>query len=241
MWTVNKLGVKNLSMAAAASDTQEHGLGETVIGEHPYWGSAKFVYGRYMAAISRLGVAVLDPTYNTGEARYRIGWNPVPNTANTGKCVGIAMANGSGGQFGWFMVEGVVPAQSSASVAADTACGVTAAGQIGAISNGKQILRARVIRAATTTVTTTGHTAIVGTTRIQVKDTTGFFPGVFLSGTGIASGCTVTDVSPDSKVLTISAATTAAMAGTLTATYNDGTTFFNVLQLNNAFVQGQVS
>lgn len=240
-WTVNKLGVLGLSLFAAADTTQMHNLGEEVQGVNPYWGGATFVYGRGMSSIDKFAPCVCTPTYNSGEDRYRVGWDKIPNTANTGKMFGVAMQALSGGEYGWFMIVGQTPVLSSASVAADTAVGITGAGTLGAIGNGKQILNARCIRAATTTVTKTGHTGAVGSTRLTVANSSGLFPGVFLSGTGIASGCTVANVEPKDRVITLSAALTAAPAGTLTATYNDSSVFYNVLTMNRPFVQGQVA
>src|SRR6185437_15241750 len=80
----------------------------------------------------------------------------VPNTANLGMPVAFSLNSvptSTSVQYSWFVVEGQTLAASGASVAAAAAIGITAAGRLGAVANGKQILGARVEAPATTTVT----------------------------------------------------------------------------------------
>jgi hypothetical protein len=116
-----------------------------------------------------------------------------------------------------------------------------AAGQLGANSAGKQIVNARVVAPATTTVVKANSVANSGSNRLQVTNSDGWFIGAYLSGTGIAAGTTITDISPDGTQVTLSAATTAAVNGSVTATYNNATIFYNVLHINRPFAQGAIT
>jgi glycerol uptake facilitator-like aquaporin len=64
---------------------------------------------------------------------------------------------------------------------------------------------------------------------------------LILSGTGIAAGTTITDIDPSGTQVTLSAVTTAAVNGTVTATYNNGTIFYNVAHINNPIAQGAIT
>ena len=102
------------------------------------------------------------------------------------------------------------------------------------------MLNARSILAATTTSAKTNCTANSGSTQLIVPNADGWFCGVYLSGTGIAALTVVTDIAPDGRTVTLSVATTAAVTGTVTATYNNATVFYNVAHLNRPFAQGQI-
>lgn len=224
------------------------GLPDTVSRQQPgfiiqavdnYWGAGEFVYVRATATI-RMGATVsLLPVVASGA--YRFDATEVANTANLGRMVGIAMTPMTVGQFGWICVFGVVPALSNASVAADSAIGIVAAGQLGANSAGKQILNARVAAAATTTVAKANSVANSGSTLLRVTNSDGWFIGAYLSGTGIAALTVVTDIDPLGTQVTLSVATTAAVNGTVTATYNNATIFYNVVHVNRPFAQGAIT
>lgn len=204
----------------------------------PYWGGGEFIYCKANGAIRQFGLVVLTQTIASGQVVYNA--TEVPNTANLGRTLGVAMVAASSGQFFWVCVGGVVPVNCSASVAADTTFGIAAAGQGGANGAGKQILNARVVIAATQTVAKVGF-ANSGSTRLQVPSSDGWFAGLFLSGTGIAAATTITDIDPSGTVVTLNNATTAAVNGTVTGTYNNATIFYNVAHINRPFAQGAIT
>lgn len=205
----------------------------------PYWGGGEFIYVKANGAIRQFGLVVITQTFASGQVVYNA--TEVPNTANLGRTLGVAMVSASSGQFFWVCVGGVVPVNCSAAVAADTTFGIAAAGQGGANAAGKQILNARVVVASTNTVAKTGCTANNGSNRLLIPNSDGWFAGAYLSGTGIAAATTVTDIDPSGTIVTLSANTTAAVNGTVTATYNNGTVFYNVAHINRPFAQGAIT
>jgi len=212
--------------------------GMMVLAENAYWGAGEFLYVRATASIRQFGLVRVTPTFQTNAWRYDA--TEVGNTANLGDMVAVAMTAATAGQFFWVCIGGIVPVNCNASVAADTTFGIAAAGQGGANSAGKQILNARIIAPATTTVAKAG-VANSGSTQLTVPSDDGWFIGAYLSGTGIAASTLIVDISPDGKVVTLNNATTAAVNGTVTATYNNGTVFYNVAHLNRPFAQGAIT
>lgn len=204
----------------------------------PYWGGGEFIYCKANGSIRQFGLVVITQTFASGQVVYNA--TEVPNTANLGRTLGIAMVVASSGQFLWVCVGGVMPVNCNASVAADTTFGIAAAGQGGANGAGKQVLNARIVVAASQTVAKTG-VANASSNRLQVASADGWFAGVYLSGTGIAAGTTVTDIDPSGTQVTLSANTTALVNGTVTGTYNNGTVFYNVAHVNRPFAQGAIT
>lgn len=204
----------------------------------PYWGGAEMIYVRANGIIRMGGLVVITPAVSGGA--YQFNATEVPNTANLGRSLYVAMTPMTVGQFGWVCQSGVVPVNSNASVAADTTFGIAAAGQGGANGAGKQVLGGRVAVAATATVAKQG-VAANGSTRLQVSGDAGWFIGAFLSGTGIAALTVITDIDPSGTQVTLSVATTAAVNGTVTATYNNATIFYNVAHINRPFAQGAIT
>jgi hypothetical protein len=206
-----------------------------------WWGGGEFIYAKYGGTIRQFGVCIITPTWDSTLNIWDFVATEAPNTANLGKGLAIAQFAGSSGSYGWFQLSGVTPVNSSAAVAADTAFGIAAAGQAGAIANGKQILNARVIAASTTTVVKTGAFGNNGDSFFTVPNTDGWFPGIYLSGTGIGTNAVVNSVDPSSRVVTVSVANSAAVTGSITGTYNNGTVYYNIAQLNRPFAQGQIT
>lgn len=206
-----------------------------------WWGAAEFIYARAAGAIRAFGLCVVTPVFDSTLGSYRYDVTEVPNTANLGRMLAVAPCALSSGQYTWFQISGLTPVNCSASVAADTTFGIAAAGQGGANGAGKQVLNARIAAAATTTVVKAGCTAPLGSNTLQVPNSDGWFVGAYLSGTGIAAGTTVSSIDPSGRFVTLSAATTAAVAGTVTATYNNATVFYNVAHLNRPFAQGAIT
>jgi len=225
----------------AVNTVAAHQPGLIVPGTSNWWGPGEFIYARANGSIRAFGLCVITPTFDSTNNRWNYDVTEVPNTANLGRMLCVSMAVMSSGDFGWFQISGVTPVNCQAAVAADTAFGIAAAGQGGANSAGKQVLNGRVIGASTTTVAKANATAANASRLLQVPNSSGWFVGVYLSGTGIAAGTTVTSIDPSGRFVTLSADTTAAVNGTVTATYNNATVHFNVAHLNRPFAQGAIT
>lgn len=207
-----------------------------------WWGAGgEFMYVRAGANIRQFGVCVVTPAFSSALGRWEYVATEVPNTANLGRPLGVAQSSAVSGQYIWLMLSGITPVNCSASVAADTTFGIAAVGQGGANSAGRQILNARVVAAGSTTVAKANCTAPSASTVLSVPNAEGWFPGIFLSGTGIAAGTTASRIDVNNKTVVLSAATTAAVNGVVTGTYNNGTIFYNVAHLNRSFAQGAIT
>lgn len=215
--------------------------GLILLADDLYWGSVEAMWVKADGSIRQFGLCVVNPTFNSSLGQWEYLVTEVPNTANLGRTLGVALRNMTAGQYGWLIISGVTPVNCSANVAADTTFGITAAGQAGANSAGKQILNARVRAPGTTTVAKANSTAPSGSTTLTVPNADGWFPGIYLSGTGIAAGTTATAIDVNNRTVTLSAATTAAVNGTVTGTYNNGTIHYNVAHLNRPFAQGAIT
>ena len=235
-----KLGTVPVGNFFIPDSTQRHKLGEIIAVADPYWGGQEVIYLAIPTSTAlKVGHAVVWDNTNNIVA--------LPNTANLGMPVAFALnavaSDASNVQYGWFLVSGRFPAYSNASVAAAAAIGVVAAGQLGAVANGKQILNARVAAAATTTVAKTNTNTQSGSTLLRCSSagTDGWFVGVALTGTGIAASTVITAIDPDNRTVTMNNAATATGSVTVTGTYNDGTAYWNVLTADRPFAQGQTS
>ena len=205
----------------------------------PFRGGGEVIRLRVPAnttAIPTGGAAIWTPNFD-----YAI----LPNTTLLGQSVAFAVnavpLNAGFDQYAWFYIGGVVPCYSNASVAANTAIGIAAAGQLGANAASKQILNARVSAAATTTVVKANCSTVSGSPTLRVPNTDGWFIGVYLSGTGIAAGATVTAIDSSGTLVTMSANATATGGASVTATYNNSTNFWNVCQINRPMAQGPIT
>lgn len=223
-------GAQQINFVYDVDTTQRHPTGLIVGAIDSYWGPGEFMYLRANGSIRQGGCCVITPVISSNAARYDA--TEVPNTANLSRMVAFAMSDMSSGEFGWFCVGGLVPANSTASVAADTQIGIVAAGQLGAFATGKGLLGTRNALPATTTVVKAGCTGVNGQNTINIPNAEGWFRGIYVSGTGIAAGATVTGVSPDGRTATLSANNTAAVTGNVTGTYNNATVFYNVVHIN---------
>lgn len=236
----NQIGAPPVNNFYDADTTQRYPLGYQMSGIDPYWGPAEFIYGKAGGAIRQYGLVICAPVFNSTTGVWDEVFSEVPNTANLGRSLYVSQGALADGEFGWFMRSGLCPVNCNASVAANTTFGIAAAGQGGANAAGKQILGGRVIAAATTTVVRAG-TAANGSKILVVKDASGWFPGVYLSGTGVAAGATVESIGPDNRTVVMSAASTAAIDGNVTATYNNATIFYNVAHLDRPIAQGAIT
>ena len=233
------VGNQQIALFGLPDTTRRHRSGLIIQAVDPYWGGAELIYCYAAGTIRQGGLVTFLPTVQSDHIRWEAV--EVGNTANLGSPLGVAMTSATVGQYIWVMVSGVIPVNCSASVAANTTFGIAAAGQGGANSAGKQILNARILAAASTTVAKAGCVANSGSNRLQVPSADGWFIGAYLSGTGIAAATTVTDIDPSGTQVTLSANTTAAVNGTVTATYNNATIYYNVAFIDRPFAQGAIT
>lgn len=234
------IGYPSIKAELASYTTEVYPAGSLLQLDEVYWGVGEFLFVRANGAIAQYGLVELRSAFDSTLKRWINEAVPLANTANLGVSVGVAPLAIADDGFGWIKIAGVIPVSCGASVAANTAWGVTAAGQGGAVANGKQILGSRVIAAATTTVAKTNCSSESGSYELTVPDTDGWFVGAYLSGTGVGSSAKVSKILSKHKVI-MDVVTTAAIAGTVTATYNNATIYYNVVQLNRSFAQGQVT
>lgn len=206
-----------------------------------YWGPGEFIYAKANGNIRNFGVCVFTPTFNTSTKSWDLNATEAPNTANLGRMLGISMRSMTAATWGWFQIGGITPVNCSASVAADTAFGIAAAGQAGANSAGKQILNSRVVAAGATTSAKANCTGTSGSFTIQVPDSDGWFVGAYLSGTGVGVAAIISAIDPSGRFVTVTVANSAQINGTVTATYNNATIFYNVAHLNRPFAQGAIT
>lgn len=237
-----RIGVQPLTSFYSVDTTEQMPSGAIVAGDDSWWGGGgEFMYVKAGGTITQFALVTILPTFSSALNRWEFVATEVPNTANLGRSVGVAMIAATSGQFIWAQIAGVTPVKAGASVAADTSFGITAAGTTGAVAAGKQILNARVVGAATTTVAKSNCVSPSGSTVLSVPNADGWFPGIYLSGTGIAAATLISSVDISGKKVVLNNATTAAVNGTVTGTYNNATIFYNVAVLNRPFAQGAIT
>ncbi len=225
--------------------------GVIVPGFDNYWGGVEFQYCYFSVATSPWTPVTLTPTLINGRYAFQAG--AVANTANQSRPLAVAIAQQPAATWGYAAVTGLVPVLSTASVAANSSLGITGAGTLGASSAGKEIENAVSILPATTTVVKNNATTLANSPIIQFTGNNtidGLFIGCALSGTNIPANAVVQSLDPDGRRVTMSTgpgvggATLAATASggvAITATYNDGTNYYNVAQINRPFCQGRIT
>lgn len=238
---MSKAGVIGLGAFTVADAAAREVLGTVVEGTSPYWGSGEFMYCRFGGTVLRNQACVVLPVFDSTINAYRYDATAAPNTANLAKMCAISQSDGVAGQFGWFMISGITPVSGTASVAADVSVGLVAAGQLGAVAAGKQVLNARCVRAGSSTFTKNNCVGAQGATLLKVPDSDGLFLGCYLTGTGITAGTRVETIDPGMKSITVSAAFTAPQAGTVTFSLNNATIYNNIIHLNRSFYQGAIT
>jgi hypothetical protein len=215
---------------------QRHVLGTRVTAVDPYWGLGTFMYVKSNDAILKGSLVMWDESFNGAL---------LPSTANQGFSFGVAMAPMASGVYGWVQVEGRAVYKTNATVAADAAIGVAAAGIAGTNAAGKQLLNVRNRVAATGIVTATATTTNGTNVLYCPKGYDGFFLGAALSGTGIPASTVVAGLDPDGKRIYTGSAigtfgdknSTATGNITLTGTY----TGYGSGVINNPFAQGAIT
>ena len=146
--------------------TQRHVLGTRIAAVDPYWGLGTFIYIKSNDALVKGSLVAWEGGY--------LGVL-LPSTTLQGFPFGVAMNSMASGVYGWIQVEGLAVYKTSATVAADAAVAIAAAGVVGASAAGKQLVNCRNVRAATATKTVTA-----GTTNGSNVLTTSGYDGFFL-------------------------------------------------------------
>lgn len=216
--------------------TKRQPLGMVVMAVDPFWGMGEFVYVLSAGTLLKGSVCTWDEAYNA---------ILVPSTTLQGFPLGVAMAPMASGVYGWLQISGRAVYATSATVAADAAIAIAAAGVIGASATGKQIVNARNRISATGTVTVVVNTQNGTNVLFAPKGYDGFFLGMALSGTGIGASAVVAALDPDGKRIYTGTAIgtptganqTATGSVTLTGTY----TGFGSGIINRPFAQGAIT
>lgn len=216
--------------------TQRHPVGLTVKAVDPYWGGAEFVYVKAESTMEKGSLVQWNESWVASD---------LPDTANLGRNFGVLMNSMITGQYGWMQVVGNAVLSAQASVAADTAIGVAAAGQAGANAAGKQLLGVRNVRASTATVAKTNTLTTNGSSKLVTSGYDGWFLGMALSGTGIPASTVVAKMDPDGRTVYTGSAigtvgdknSTASGSVTVTGTY----TLYLGTIINHPFAQGAIT
>lgn len=217
--------------------TQRQPLGMKVTAVDPYWGFGEFIYVKSNDAILKGSLVAIGtaPTY--------LG-TLLPSTAGQGFPFGVAMNAIPSGSYGWLQISGACVYKTNATVSADTAIAVAAAGIAGTLAAGKQLLNTRNVKSATATVTVTAQTTLNNGVLVCAPGYDGFFLGMALSGTGIPASTVVAALDPDGRRIYTGSAigttgdknSTASGSITLTGTY----TGFGQGYITYPFAQGQI-
>lgn len=229
--------------------------GVVVAGYDNFWGGVEFMYCFFNSTVAAWAPVTIKPSNAVANFTNKFVFTAaaVANTANQSRPLGIAIQQMAAGQFGWVAVSGLCPVLSTASVAADASLGITGAGTLGATSAGKEIENLVGVQPATTTVVKANATILSGSPIVQLTGNNtvdGWFVGVALTGTGIPANAVVQNIDPDGRRITMStgpgvagSALNATASGgiSITGTYNDGTNFYNIVQLNRPFCQGRIT
>lgn len=208
--------------------------GFIVTAEDPVWGPGEFIFARAGAGIRLAGpcqaLSVWDAT-NKVFTYNMIEWTA---TANAGRPYYLYVGNTAltVGQYGWFMMTGRYPMNCTASIAADVKVGHNAAGQGTADAATFGVDGSNVITAATQTVVVASVSGLLGSNQIFLASTQGFFPGVYVSGTGVGAAAICSFVDPLGRYILVTVVNSAAVTGNVTATYNNATIFYNVVEMN---------
>ena len=221
----------------APDTTQRHQLGLKVSAVDPFWGYGEFVYIKSNDAILKGSVVLI------GGLGTFLGVL-TPNTANLGQPIAVAPAPIPSGSFGWVQVVGTCVYKTNATVAAQAAIGIGAAGILGTNAAGKQILGINNTVSATGTKTVTAGTTN-GNGTLTTTGYDGFFIGMALSGTGIPAATVVAKLDPDGRTIFTGSAigtlgdknSTATGSITLTGTY----TGFGQGIINFSSTQGAIT
>jgi len=223
------VGVPGIGFLYAPDTVQRAQLGLRVPAVDPFWGGGEFVYLKSNDVILCGSLVTWNTTFQA---------TLVPNSANLGVSLAVATMPAAAGTFFWAALSADnMPVVATASVAAGTTFGITAAGSIGANTAGKQVLNAKSVIASAGTVAKANTSTTNGSPVIITQVADGWYPGIALSGTGIPGGTTLSSIAADNRTVTMSANATATGSVTVTGT-NTG---FNICQFDRPFAQGAIT
>ena len=216
--------------------TQRHVLGTLVKAVDPFWGLGEFMYIKSNDALLKGSLVMWDEVYQ-GVL--------LPSTTLQGFPFGVAMAPIASGKFGWIQLSGRCVYATSATVAADAAVAIAAAGVVGASATGKQLVNVRNRISATGTKTFTATTQNGTNVIYCAQGYDGAFLGMALSGTGVGASAVVAALDPDGKRIYTGTAIGTASGANQTATGNitlTGTyTGYGSGMINRPFAQGAIT
>jgi len=215
--------------------TQRQQLGIVLVGVDPFWGTGEFVYIKSNDAILKGSLVTWDETYQG---------TLLPSTANQGFQFGVAMNAIPSGSFGWLQIGGRCVYKTNATVAADAAIGVAAAGIAGTNAAGKQLLNTRNRVSATGTLALNANLTNGQVKIVTQKGYDGWFLGMALSGTGVPASTIVAGLDPDGRTVYMGSAigtfdkqATVSGLQSVTGTY----TGFGSGIINRPFAQGSIT
>ena len=216
--------------------TQRHVLGTLVKAVDPFWGLGEFMYIKSNDALLKGSLVMWDEVYQ-GVL--------LPSTTLQGFPFGVAMAPIASGKFGWIQLSGRCVYATSATVAADAAVAIAAAGVVGASATGKQLVNVRNRISATGTKTFTVTTQNGTNVIYCAQGYDGAFLGMALSGTGVGASAVIAALDPDGKRIYTGTAIGTASGANQTATGNitlTGTyTGYGSGMINRPFAQGAIT
>lgn len=223
------IGIYQPNFVYAVDTTQRVRTGFLYSAIDSYWGYGEFIYGKATATIPSGSICSMNYVLTNGALELQMTAQAT-GVANGGNPLAVAMTNFTVGQFGWYCVGGLVPMATTTSIANGVKIGLsqTTAGRANTFATTFGVLNAISILASATTVVKTGCKGNSGDFNITIPNAEGWFIGCVLTGTGVGASALVTNVSPDGRTVTVSVANSAAVTGSVTATY----TGFIVAQIN---------
>ena len=212
-------------------------LGTVIPGVDNYYGFGEFMYVQVPASTPITQGQVVSISGFGGPAGSSA--SVAANTANTGRGIAVAInafASVASVQYGWVQIAGAAVIKATSSVAAGSPFGidVTTGGSVSAASSGRQVMNA-VTLAPSTFAVTKAAVLVNGQPFITVPNVDGVVVGFTVSGTGVSG--TVIAIDPNSRLVTLSANSTAGGNSSVTFT----ATGFIVGQINRSFAQGQIT
>jgi hypothetical protein len=233
------IGVPSIANWAAPDlTTAKATLGTIINAVDPYWGGGEFIYLQMPASQAVKVGGVL--AYDVATAYLA---TLMANAAILGKAAAICtvpVASNATAQYAWCQLSGYGPIWSNASIAANTAIGVVAAGQAGAGAAGKQLNNCRVTKPATGS----DLTKVCGTTlstTLQTPNSDGLYVGMLLSGTGIPATTYISTIAVDGKSLVMTNAATASNSVTITFSNAATPDFWNLCVFDRIAMQGPIT
>lgn len=207
--------------------------GFIVTAEDPVWGPGEFIFARAGAGIRLAGLCQFLPVWDATNKVFTHNMIESTATANASRSYYIYVGNTAltTGQYGWFMTSGRYPVNSTSSIAADTQFS-HGAGQAVVAAATTGVDAGIVVTPATQTVVSASVSGVSGSNQIFLASTAGFFPGAYISGTGVGAAAICSFVDPLGRYILVTVVNSAAVTGNVTATYNNATIFFNVVDCN---------